>query len=89
MERMKKDHAFQLKQKDDFIRDLSRKSAKPSKGVEGQGLKRVVTRASLRPKEPTSSKLKSQSHRFLSPVPTTKKLSFWNITTANSPQWPL
>ncbi|KAL6319439.1 hypothetical protein AAG906_014114 [Vitis piasezkii] len=86
MERMKKDHVFQLKQKDDFIRDLSRKSGKPSEGVVvGQGVKRVVTRASLRPKEPTGGELKSPSHRFLSPAPTAKKRSFWDITTANSP----
>ncbi|KAL6318925.1 hypothetical protein AAG906_001398 [Vitis piasezkii] len=69
MERMKKDHVFQLKQKDDFIRDLSRKSRKPSEGVA----------------EPTGGELKSPSHRFLSPAPTAKKRSFWDITTANSP----
>ncbi|KAJ9677108.1 hypothetical protein PVL29_022216 [Vitis rotundifolia] len=86
MERMKKDHVFQLKQKDDFIRDISRKSGKPSEGVVvGQGVKRVVTRASLRPKEPTGGELKSPSHRFVSPAPTAKKRSFWDITTANSP----
>lgn len=85
MERMKKDHALQLKQKDDFIRDLSRKSGKPSEGVGRQGVKRIVTRASLRPKEPTAGELKSPSHRFLSPAPTAKKRSFWDITTANSP----
>lgn len=84
MERMKKEHTLQLKQKDDFIRDLSRKSAKSSV-VGGQGVKRIVTRASLRPKEPTAGELKSPSHRFLSPAPLAKKRSFWDITTANSP----
>ncbi|KAK9288295.1 hypothetical protein L1049_016746 [Liquidambar formosana] len=84
IERMKKDHALQLKQKDDFIRELSRKSGKPL-GVEREGLKRVVTRASLRPKEPPVGELKSPSHRFHSPAPTAKKRSFWDITTANSP----
>lgn len=84
IERMKKDHTSQLKQKDDIIRDLSRKSDKtPAMGREGT--KRVVTRASLRPKEPSMGELKSPSHRFRSPVPTAKKRSFWDITTANSP----
>ncbi|XP_022736837.1 kinesin-like protein KIN-8A [Durio zibethinus] len=81
MARMKKDHASQLKQKDDIIRELSRKNEKPSE----VGLKRVVTRASLRPKQPNPGELKSPSHRFRSPVPTTKKRSFWDITTATSP----
>ncbi|EOY22258.1 ATP binding microtubule motor family protein [Theobroma cacao] len=81
MARMKKDYASQLKQKDDVIRELSRKSEKTS----DVGVKRVATRASLRPKEPSAGDLKSPSHRFRSPVPTTKKRSFWDITTANSP----
>lgn len=85
IEKMKKDHTLQLKQKDDLIRELSRKSENPS-GVRVEGVKRVVTRASLRPKEPsTAGELKSPSHRFRSPVPTAKKRSFWDITTANSP----
>ncbi|XP_065618592.1 kinesin-like protein KIN-8A isoform X2 [Quercus suber] len=84
IEKMKKDHTLQLKQKDDLIRDLSRKSENPSK-VKVEGVKRVVTRASLRPKEPSTGDLKSPSHRFRSPVPTAKKRSFWDITTANSP----
>ncbi|XVE54598.1 hypothetical protein DITRI_Ditri03aG0094600 [Diplodiscus trichospermus] len=79
MARMKKDHASQLKQKDDIIRELSKRNEKPSGGV------KVVTRASVRPKEPNPGELKSPSHRFRSPVPTTKKRSFWDITTANSP----
>ncbi|KAF8407877.1 hypothetical protein HHK36_007015 [Tetracentron sinense] len=101
MERMKKEHAMQLKQKDDFIRELSRKCTKPSEGLVGEGVKRVVTRASLRPNGSTGGErvtraslrpnesnggdLKSPSHRFLSPAPTAKKRSFWDITTANSP----
>lgn len=82
MARMKKDHASQLKQKDDIIRELSKRNEKPSEVC----VKKVVTRASLRPKESSNpGDLKSPSHRFRSPVPTTKKRSFWDITTANSP----
>lgn len=84
IEKMRKDHTLQLKQKDDLIRELSRKSEKPS-GVGVDGVNRVVTRAPLRPKEPNKGELKSPSHRFRSPVPTAKKRSFWDITTANSP----
>ncbi|KAK3225662.1 hypothetical protein Dsin_005524 [Dipteronia sinensis] len=75
IERMRKEHALQLKQKDDLIRELLRKNRKVG----------VFTRSSLRPKEPTVGDLKSPSHRFRSPVPTAKKRSFWDITTANSP----
>ncbi|XP_057465256.1 kinesin-like protein KIN-8A isoform X2 [Actinidia eriantha] len=87
MDRMRKDHALQIKQKDDFICDLSRKGAKLATGaVGGEGVKkRVVTRASLRPKEQTEGELKSPCHRFLSPAPTAKKRSFWDLTAANSP----
>ncbi|GAV85410.1 Kinesin domain-containing protein [Cephalotus follicularis] len=85
IDRMKKDHNLQIKQKDDLIRGLSRKSEKPSVGMAGEGTKRVVTRSSLRPKEPNTGELKSPSHRFQSPVTTAKKRSFWDITTANSP----
>ncbi|KAM5571066.1 kinesin-like protein KIN-8A [Rosa sericea] len=86
IERMKKDHTSQLKQKDNLIRDLSRKSDQtPAPAVGREGTKRVVTRASLRPKEPSTGELKSPSHRFRSPVPTAKKRSFWDITTTNSP----
>ncbi|KAL5544678.1 hypothetical protein UlMin_008462 [Ulmus minor] len=85
MGRMLKDHTLQLKQKDDLIRELSRKSDNKPAGVSAQAAKRVVTRASLRPKEPTTGALKSPNHRFCSPVPTAKKRSFWDITTANSP----
>ncbi|KAK4257308.1 hypothetical protein QN277_006911 [Acacia crassicarpa] len=75
IERMKKEHSLQLKQKDDLIRELSQK-------VEG---KRMVTRSSLRPKETNTGELKSPGHRFKSPAPPAKKRSFWDITTANSP----
>ncbi|XP_019167216.1 PREDICTED: kinesin-like protein KIN-8A isoform X2 [Ipomoea nil] len=75
IERMKKDHALKIKQKDNFIHELSRKSGKPT----------VVTRAGLRPKKPHEDDLKSPRHRFMSPVPTSKKRSFWDTTTANSP----
>ncbi|PSR95732.1 Kinesin-like protein [Actinidia chinensis var. chinensis] len=88
MERMRKDHALQIKQKDDFICDLSRKGAKLATGAVGGewGVKkRVVTRASLRPKEQSEGELKSPCHRFLSPAPTAKKRSFWDLTAANSP----
>lgn len=86
IERMRKDHSLQIKQKDNLIRDISRKGAEA--GVDGsrvEGLKRVVTRASLRPKEKNEGELKSPNHRFFSPAPTAKKRSFWDITTANSP----
>ncbi|KAA8542315.1 hypothetical protein F0562_023549 [Nyssa sinensis] len=85
IERMKKDHALQLKQKDDFIRELSRKDAKVAAEGVGEGVKRIITRASLRKKDQNECELKSPSHRFLSPAPTAKKRSFWDITTANSP----
>ncbi|KAM7280837.1 hypothetical protein ACFE04_007971 [Oxalis oulophora] len=81
IEKMKKDHVLQLKKKDEVIRDLSRKNDRPSE------TKRVVTRASVRPKEELRPKedLRSPSHRFKSPAPSVKKRSFWDITTANSP----
>nr|XP_016488042.1 PREDICTED: kinesin-like protein KIF18B isoform X1 [Nicotiana tabacum] len=84
IERLKKDHALEIKQKDDTICELSRKSAKPAGGAQ-VGVKRIITRASLRPKEARDADLKSPSHRFQSPAPTAKKRSFWDITTANSP----
>lgn len=75
IERIKKEHSLQLKQKDDLIRELSQK-------VDGR---RMVTRSSLRPKETNTGELKSPSHRFKSPAPPAKKRSFWDITTATSP----
>ncbi|KAK9116003.1 hypothetical protein Sjap_014950 [Stephania japonica] len=89
MERMKKEHTLQLKQKDEFIREHSRKcSMAPSAAaVAGEsGVRRVVTRSSLRSKESLAARneLKSPGHRFQSPAPTAKKRSFWDITTANN-----
>ncbi|KAJ4961932.1 hypothetical protein NE237_021842 [Protea cynaroides] len=85
LERTKKEHLLQIKQKDDFIRELSRKCIHPPVGTGLNGTKRVVTRASSKPKESNEGELKSAGHRFLSPAPTAKKRSFWDITTANSP----
>lgn len=82
IERMKRDHSVQTKKRDEKIRELSRKMAKYS---EAEGLKMLVTRTSLRPKETTNGEVKTPGHRFLSPAPTTKKRTFWDITTANSP----
>lgn len=94
MERMKKEHAMQIMQKDNLIRDLTQKN---EKSLGGEGTARILTRASLRPKEPAertrikgertaaAGELKSPSHRFQSPVPPVKKRTFWDITTANSP----
>jgi len=74
IERLKKDHALQLKQKDDFIREL----------MVGKGRERVVTRAVVSKGERTAAggELKSPSHRFVSPVLGTKKRSFWDIGSA-------
>ncbi|KAL5723519.1 Kinesin-like protein KIN-8A [Ranunculus cassubicifolius] len=86
MKRMKEDHALQIKQKDSFINDLTRKLANSSTVGCGEGVKRIVTRSSLRPKAPTRAcELKSPKQRFESPAPTAKKRTFWDITTANSP----
>ncbi|XP_058760971.1 kinesin-like protein KIN-8A [Vicia villosa] len=83
IERMKKDHALQLKQKEDLIRELSQKCEKQVLTTREVG-KRVVTRAASLPvKEPNNGELKS--HRLRSPAPTAKKRSFWDITTNNSP----
>ncbi|MED6192264.1 Kinesin-like protein KIN-8A [Stylosanthes scabra] len=87
IERMKKDHSLQLKQKDDLIRELSRKGGIQAKAATTaeEVRKRVVTRASLRPKEPSNGELKSPNHRFRSPVQVAKKRSFWDIATSSSP----
>lgn len=87
LERVKKEHRLQIKQKDDFIRELiTKNNLRPLEGGEDRE-KRIVTRASLRKAERsvTAGELKSPSHRFLSPLPTAKKRSFWDITAANSP----
>lgn len=85
LEKTKKEHVVQLKQKDDIIGELLKKSEKTAGLVRGEGAKRAETRTSLRPKEPSIGELKSPSHRFKSPAPTAKKRSFWDITTTNSP----
>ncbi|XP_061365213.1 kinesin-like protein KIN-8A [Gastrolobium bilobum] len=85
IERMKKDHSLQLKQKDDLIREFSQKGLKQALTTAGEVGKRVVTRASVQAKEPNNGELKSPNHRFRSPAPTAKKRSFWDITTTNSP----
>ena len=82
IERMKRDHSVQIKKRDEKIRELSLKMAKYS---EAEGLKMLVTRTSLRPKETNNGEVKTPGHRFLSPAPTAKKRTFWDITTANSP----
>ncbi|XP_020673715.2 kinesin-like protein KIN-8A isoform X2 [Dendrobium catenatum] len=74
IERLKKEHVVQLKQKDDFIRGLIAKQG------EGKCKSRVGKRASLLKED-----LKSPSHRFTSPQPIAKKRSFWDISAANSP----
>ncbi|KAL8225743.1 hypothetical protein R6Q57_018300 [Mikania cordata] len=74
MEKMKKDHRLQMKQKDDLIQEISQKCGN-----------RVVIKGNLRPKEAITGELKSPSGRFLSPAVRDKKRSFWDITTANSP----
>ncbi|KAG0491164.1 hypothetical protein HPP92_008027 [Vanilla planifolia] len=70
IEKLKKEHIAQLKQKDDFIRELiAKKSVKRCEGEDKS-----------RPED-----LRSPSHRFTSPQLTAKKRSFWDITAANSP----
>lgn len=85
LEKTKKEHVVQLKQKDDLINQILKKAEKPVGSVRGEAVKRVETRTNLRPKEPSIGELKSPSHRFKSPAPTAKKRSFWDITTTNSP----
>ena len=86
IEKMKKQHILQLKQKDEFIRDLINRKAS-NYCEEATGDRRVVTRASLRKAQRDASaagELKSPSHRFTSPAPTAKKRTFWDIG-GNSP----
>ncbi|KAK4750786.1 hypothetical protein SAY87_004268 [Trapa incisa] len=85
MEKMKRDHFLNLKQKDDYIKELIKKYEKSQMSIETEGPKSVINRASLLPKEPSTGELKSPSHRFRSPVPTAKKRNFWDIATGNSP----
>jgi len=74
IERLKKDHALQLMQKDDFIREL----------LAGKESRRVVTRATVSKGERSAAggELKSPNHRFVSPVHGTKKRSFCDIGSA-------
>lgn len=86
IEKMKKDYIVQLKQKDEFIRDLINRKA-PNNCEQATSDRRVVTRASLRKAQRDASsagELKSPSHRFTSPAPTAKKRTFWDIG-GNSP----
>ncbi|KMS97420.1 hypothetical protein BVRB_5g127020 isoform A [Beta vulgaris subsp. vulgaris] len=84
MERVKKDHALQMKKKDDKIRELTAKLTKGARPRD-EGLKSIITRTSLRPKEPNTGEVKAPGHRFTSPAPAAKKRTFWDITAANSP----
>ncbi|XP_047313170.1 kinesin-like protein KIN-8A [Impatiens glandulifera] len=87
IERLKKDHAVQIKQKDDLIQKQLLKKTEKEYMEEEEGMgKRMATRSSMRLKEraAASRDIKSPSHRFLSPAPVAKKRSFWDIT-ANSP----
>lgn len=74
MEKMKKDHVLKIKQKDDLIREISRK-----------GGNRDAVKGNVRAKETFMGELKSPSARFMSPAVKDRKRSFWDITTANSP----
>lgn len=86
IEKMKKEHLLQLKQKDEFIRDLiNRKTSNVPEAATCE--RRVATRASVRKAQKDAAaagELRSPSHRFTSPVPTAKKRTFWDIG-GNSP----
>ncbi|XP_044349023.1 kinesin-like protein KIN-8A [Triticum aestivum] len=78
MEKMKKEHFLQLKQRDEFIRGLiNRKNSNDPEPATAE--RRVITRASLRKAEKDAGELKSPSHRFTSPMPTAKKRTFWDF----------
>ncbi|KAJ6888373.1 kinesin motor family protein [Populus alba x Populus x berolinensis] len=62
IEKLKKDHATQLKEKDDRIHELCQKSEKPSAGGTMQGAKRVVTRATNSPSVATLNGRNTRSH---------------------------
>ncbi|XP_031491492.1 kinesin-like protein KIN-8A isoform X2 [Nymphaea colorata] len=126
IEKMKRDHALQLRQKDDFIRELcqnrlqkeaavateapppspplgnlhtvdskAKKASLKSNcnkhvltrccGAASAAVRTARRRAGTADTDTVEGQLKSPSHRFVSPVPTAKKRSFWDITTANSP----
>lgn len=78
MQKMRRGHLLIVKQKDEIICNLTSK-------VNKKEVKRVVTRASLRPKEKAEGGLTSSGNKLFSPARTSKKRSFWDITTANSP----
>ncbi|KAL2461644.1 ATP binding microtubule motor family protein [Abeliophyllum distichum] len=80
IQRMKKDHDLQIKQKDNSIHELSLRGAELAE-TRGKGVKRNNSKA----KEPPEGNLRTPTHRFLSPAPTAKKRRFWDTTTANSP----
>uniref|UniRef100_A0A0D9V2P5 Kinesin-like protein n=1 Tax=Leersia perrieri TaxID=77586 RepID=A0A0D9V2P5_9ORYZ len=86
IEKMKRENLLQLKQKDEFIRDLiNRKTSNDPEAATVE--RRVATRASMRKaqKDATAAgELRSPSHRFTSPAPTAKKRTFWDIG-GNSP----
>ncbi|XP_052141017.1 kinesin-like protein KIN-8A [Oryza glaberrima] len=86
IEKMKKEHLLQLKQKDEFIRDLiNRKTSNVPEAATCE--RRVATRASVRKAQKDAAaagELRSPSHRFTSPAPAAKKRTFWDIG-GNSP----
>uniref|UniRef100_A0ACD5VH59 Uncharacterized protein n=1 Tax=Avena sativa TaxID=4498 RepID=A0ACD5VH59_AVESA len=81
IEKMKKEHYLQLKQKDEFIRGLiNRKNSNDPE--EATSERRMITRASIRKAHKDAAaagELKSPSHRFTSPTPTAKKRTFWDF----------
>ncbi|GJM93971.1 hypothetical protein PR202_ga10576 [Eleusine coracana subsp. coracana] len=85
IEKMKKEHILQVKQKDEFIRDLINRKGSNCDAATVE--RKVVTRASLRKAQRDASaagELRSPSHRFTSPAPTAKKRTFWDFG-GNSP----
>ncbi|KAL5220307.1 hypothetical protein ABZP36_025020 [Zizania latifolia] len=86
IEKMRREHLLQLKQKDEFIRDLiNRKTSNDPEAAAGE--RRIATRASVRKAQKDAAvacELKSPSYRFTSPAPTAKKRTFWDIG-GNSP----
>lgn len=78
IEKMKREHFLQLKQRDEFIRGLiNRKNSNDPESATAE--RRVIRRASLRKAEKDAGELKSPSHRFTSPIPTAKKRTFWDF----------
>lgn len=87
LEKQRKEHLMQLKQKDEFVRKLIARKVVNEKCTGEE--RKVSTRGSLRKVVEGVRELKSpiRSHRFVSPVQqqTNKKRSFWDITNGNSP----